>query len=372
LPFRLADPIGACLWGFALALLFLLKVTYGLAAIGIFLVAQIVQPGRWREGALVALSFGLALLVADVIAGGQVRAYLADLEMTARMPSNGLRLTKLMLEVPAFIVFAFGTFILLFAVTHGDAERVGRPSLQSWRALIVALATGGSGLIVLMQNHYKTEAATLLLMPLIVGEWTGLLALLPTTPEPIWRRRHGDWIALLLVATLALPAIDAGFILAQRVQLIRKAPLVEFARTEFHDLIIEKTRLPDANAACANGTCRDYLRMIRGRSLLRQYCAAKSNPVVLAANFSNPFPALMGWPSPSASPIWLHDGRSFSSVTHIPPHKLLGDVDCLMEAKREPNSLAFMEIYGSHVSQGYLSTGENEDWRIWIRGSSTK
>src|SRR5262249_19658756 len=152
----------------------------------------------------------------------------------------------LVLEIPTFVFFAFGTLILLIATSCDTGHHLGRPLLKNWRGLIIALVAGGSGLMVLMQKHYKTEATTLLLRPLIVGEGAGLFPPSTSAPETIWRRL-GGWIALLVLVALSHPAIDAGFILAQKVQLIRKAPLAELARTEFHDLIIEKTHLPDAN-----------------------------------------------------------------------------------------------------------------------------
>jgi hypothetical protein len=366
LPLARPDLAGAIISGAAIALLILLKITYGLAALGVYVLATVVQPRRWREGLAVGASLVAILLIADLVTGGQVRAYLADLRMTALMPSNGIRLGKFISELPIFVLFALGSLLLLLAATRDDIESPARLLLLNWRPVFLAFATGGAGLVVLMQNHYSTEATTLLLMPLIVAEWTSLFASPRTKSPDIWSKRV-EWIGLVLLIALSSPAIDAGFIIAQKVQLARKSRIPELAGTEFHDLVVESTHFPTAEGACSDGTCRDYRRMLSGRALLEGDCPERKDLAILAINFSNPFPALLGAKSPKVAPIWLHSDRSFSTAVHLPAKVLLGDVGCVLEAKGEGNSVALMDIYGVAIREAFRPTAQNADWQLWTR-----
>jgi hypothetical protein len=366
LPLARPDLAGAILSGAAIALLVLLKITYGLAALGLYVLATVIQPTRWREGFTVVVSLVAFLTIADIATAGQVRAYLGDLRLTAQMPFNGLRLGKFISELPTLVLFALGSLLVLLAATRGDAESPARSFRLNWRPIFLVLATGGAGLFVLMQNHYFTEATTLLLMPLIVAEWTRLFES-PHGHSPKDWSKHAEWIGLVLLITLSVPAIDAGFIIAQKVQLVRKSRIPELAGTPFHDLVIESTHWPMAEGACSDVTCTDYRRMLSGRALLEGNCPERENLAILALNFSNPFPALLGAKSPGGAPIWLHYNRSFSAAAHPTAQALLGDVGCILEAKGDESSAALMNIYGVSIRETFRSTAQNADWQLWTR-----
>jgi hypothetical protein len=367
LPLARPDLAGAILSGAAIALLILLKITYGIAALGVYVLATVVQPKRWREGLAVVASLMAILLIADILSGGQVRGYLADLRMTAQMPFNGVRLGKLISELPIFVLFALGSLLLLLAATRDGIESPPRLLLLNWRPIFIAFATGGAGLVVLMQNHYSTEATTLLLMPLIIAEWTGLSAS-PWTESPDLLTKRAEWIGLVLLVALSGPAIDAGFIIAQKVQLARKSRIPELAGTGFHDLVIESTHLPTAEGACGDSTCVDYRRMLSGRALLGGDCPERKDLAILALSFSNPFPALLGAKSPKGAPIWLHFGRSFSAEVHPTAKVLLGDVGCILQAKGgDDSSVALMNIYGVAIREAFRPTAQNAQWQLWTR-----
>ena len=366
LPFRRADRLGAVLAGIAIALLLLLKVTYGLAAIGVLAVGLVLQPSRWRETGLIAAACLLSLVLIELLTGGQVAAYLADLAQTMKMASSGFRAQKFVAQLPAFAAFALFSLIVLLAATHRNDEPATHALLDHWRAYLMALAVGGGGMVVLMQNHYYTEAVTLLLMPLIIAEWTGLMAITPGQPGAVWQR-GGEWIGLILLVTLALPAIDTGFIAAQKVQTERLAPSPEYAGTPMHDLVVDKSYLPAGPGACGSPTCSDVRRMSTGRDLLQQKCPTWRTRSVLAFNFANPFPFLMGSPSPRHAPIWLHADRSFSASHHVAPDKLFAGVGCVIVANGESNAVALMEIYGADLQSAFTPAGENAEWQLWVR-----
>ena len=367
LPLARPDVAGAILSGAAIALLILLKITYGVAALGVYALATVVQPRRWREGLIVGASLVACLLIADIVTGGQVRAYLADLRMTAQMPFNGVRLGKLISELPNFTLFALGSLLLLLGAARDSATGPVKLLLLNWRPIVLAFATGGAGLVVLMQNHYATDTTTLVLMPLIIAEWTGLFAAPRTESQAVWTKR-ADLIGLILLIALSGPAMDAGFIIAQKFQLARKSRLPGLAGSAFHDLVIENTHLPTAEGACGDSTCVDYRRMVSGRALLEQACPDRKNLAILALNFSNPFPAFVGAKSPTGAPTWLHFNRSFSAQVHPTAKVMLGDVGCILEAKEGDGiSVALMNIYGPDIQKAFLPKAQNAEWQLWTR-----
>jgi hypothetical protein len=354
LPLARPDLTGAILSGVAIAILMLLKITYGMAAGGVYILATVIQPKRWGEGVAVVVILIVTLWIADLLTGGQVRAYLADLRMASQMPFNGVRVSKFISELPVFVLFAIGSLLLLLASNRDSIVSCPTLLLLNWRPILLAFATGGAGLVVLMQNHYLTEATTLLLMPLILAEWTGLFTSPRIEPSGIWSKRLG-WIGLVLLVVLSLPVIDAGFIIAQKVQLARKSRISELAGTGFHDLVMESTHLPTAKGACGDNTCVDYRRMLSGRALLEEDCPERKDLAILALNFSNPFPALLGAKSPKGTPTWLHFGRSFSEAVHPTAKAMLGDVGCVLEAKEGNDiSVALMNIYGADIRNAFL------------------
>lgn len=364
LPITKRDVTGAAILGVAISLLLLLKITYGIAALGILIVALALQPRQWKEGAITLLASSSVLIAIEFATAGQVGAYLKDLSAAALMSANGLRPIKLLYVSMSFALVAIGSLIMMLTALGYKGKRL-QITLRNgpWRGAIIALATGGAGLIVLMQNHYNNEATALLLVPLIVAEWSGLLAE-RNQPGALWHR-GGEWIALILLVVLARPAIDAGMIVAQPLQLLRNAPLPEFSGTNFHDLVIEDTHLPAADGTCSDSTCNDYVRMMRGRKLIQRHCQLQSGQSLLTANFSNPFSALAGSASSRRGAIWFHADRSFSKSMHVPYATLFEDVACLMEARSEPNGVLFMEIYGSEIERDFEPIARNEEWILW-------
>ena len=118
---------------------------------------------------------------------------------------------------------------------------------------------------------------------------------------------------------------------------------------------------------CVGSTCQDYTRMLSGLAMLRDAGADRSGAgTTLALNFSNPFPFLLDRPSPSGSPIWLHDERSFSTTEHVAPERLFADVGYVMIAKNEPNAASLVAIYEPYLSARYALEAENDQWRLLV------
>lgn len=131
--------------------------------------------------------------------------------------------------------------------------------------------------------------------------------------------------------------------------------------------IVDQTILPNACGNCGSSTCNDFRQMISGRDLLRAQCSGDRDRPTLALNLSNPFPALVGSPSPRHAPIWLHEGRSFSQTTHVPAADLFGDDGGVMVARGDPNADGLLKIYASHLRRQFTLRSENSDCQLWTR-----
>ncbi len=368
LPIVRFEVVESIVTGAAIALLLLLKITYGVAAIGVFMLALALYPSRWRQAVIVALSLIVIMPILDYITHGQIQAYFSDLVQASKMPANGLRIIKAVSGLPSLMVFTIGSVILMVTLKGNGSHSSWKIFTQNWRKLLLTIAVGLGGLIVLMQNHYFTEAATLLLMPLIIAELTGLTA-------QVGERKHSylqhgsSAVITVLFATLTIPTIDAGFIVAQKVQTLRYAPLAaQYSGTEFSGLIVDPALQPKASQPCISLTCSDVLRLETGRDLIARQCPSFRNKAIMSFNFSNPFPAYFGTPSPRYSPIWLHAGRTFSQAEHPPAEKLFSDVGCLMVAKTIDGSApVLMSIYDKYLQSTFVYAGENTEWKLWVR-----
>jgi len=107
--------------------------------------------------------------------------------------------------------------------------------------------------------------------------------------------------------------------------------------------------------------------MVAGKAMVERSCPARASQSVLALNFANPFPSLLNRPSPRSSPIWLHSGRSFSAVVHIPADRLFGDVGCVMVAKNESNAADLQSIYRDTLARQFRPVDANQDWVLYAR-----
>mgnify|MGYP001793351771 CR=1 FL=1 len=350
-PIKARDIVGAVVAGGLIALMLLLKPTYGLAALGMVAVSAVLQRGRWRDAAI-AVGAMLVVLAALQVLTGQVSGYLSDLGETARMDQTGLRWIKLLYQLAEVGLFLLIALLVFYIAQPRDAPW---PSPYLWRPLLLILAVGGAGWMVMMQNHHATEAAVYLLMPLLAAEWSGLLRAGATAQ--VSRSRIG-WVLLIFLVTLARPLTDSGFVLAQNAQLARLDRDTHLAGGYMHDLIVHR-RWRRIN---------DYQRMLSGLELLRANGADVADAgTVLALNFSNPFPFLLGRPAPSGVPIWTHIGRSISERQHPPAGEFFDGVDYLMLARGELSGEAVADIYRETIAAEFEEQDDDAYWRLFVR-----
>lgn len=362
-PARNHDVQGPLLAGFLIALMLLLKPTYGLAALGMAEVRAVLLPGRWRDGVTAIIGALVTLIVLEVLTG-QVSSYLADLVETMRMEQTGLRPLKLFEQTAEFGLACMFSLLVLSTLTHHEDHG----SAGIWCPALLILAAGGAGWIVLMQNHYATEAAIYLALPVLAAEWTGLFGRTSSVVEPVTVRLRQGWILLLLMAVLFRPMADVGFILAQNGQLLRHDRDPNLAGGYMQDLIVHPRRRNEIWGFC-NGSCNDYSRKIGGLEMLREAGAAEPGVGrVLALNFSNPFPALLGRSSPSGTPIWTHIGRSISRQQHPPAEEFFAGVGFVLLARGDPNGERIADIYADTLVSDFRKGAADDNWQLFVRG----
>ncbi|MEO1459897.1 MAG: hypothetical protein AAFV49_20330, partial [Pseudomonadota bacterium] len=166
-PSRGPDALGAVATGIAIAALILLKVTYGAAALGLLAVAAVLRTEPLRDIALAAIAVVLCIGIAE-LATGQVLPHYHDLAFVAGMETVGLRYKKFTRLLGEFTVVMLVSLFLLMLLDALSAQEEEAPPDRA-RPILLMLAVGGAGAVILMQNHYSTEAAVYAVLPLIAA-----------------------------------------------------------------------------------------------------------------------------------------------------------------------------------------------------------
>ncbi|CUH79480.1 hypothetical protein [Tropicibacter naphthalenivorans] len=356
LPAKGRGVIGAALIGAGIAGLLLLKITYGAALLGLVVIAVILRTlTLWH---LVILVTGLAgaLAAADAMTG-QIAPYLGDLRSVAALEANGLRPIQLVQQLGEAALWAGGA-ILLYAALCGATGQAMR-----LRAVLLLVVAAAMGCAILMQNHWLSESAIYAALPIIAAEWTSLLHSeddSPEMPTPLWAGLAGLCVAL----SMLYPIRDGGTVLAQVVQAQRFAPDPALAGTPQADFLLHERWRFDPTS----GPAQDYTRMIEAYQALDTLGAGlPQTGTTLALNFSNPFPMLLGKPSPKRAPIWLHEGRSFSADSYIPAEEMFDGVDFIAVAVGEGSGEALWQIYQPYIEAHFERVTELDAWMIWAR-----
>lgn len=339
--------------GVAIAILLMLKVTYGAAAIGLIVVRVVLVPGALRElGGIVA---GLIIaLVSLELATGQVSAHLSDLAMTAQFGQSGLRPLKLFTQLGEVAIFVAAAIVTYYA------SLTARASLVDLRPILLILMVAGAGCAILMQNHYAVEAAIYPLLPLIALEWTGALRQSSIAPS----RQARALIGGLTAAMLFYPVVDIGMHVGQRLQFARNGPDPAFASTPYANLRFEPYIAANPEALL-NQVGDGRAGVLEGLSMLRAAGADRPETgTTMTLSFANPFPMFLDKPSPGGTPLWLHEERSFSRDTHIPGDVFFEGVDYVLT---EPDPGVLGAIYQDLLATEFAVAAQGTFWTLHVR-----
>jgi len=347
------DRPGDLLLGAAIALLLMLKVTYGAAALGLLLGRVVLMPGSWRTLPLAAAGCAAVLALTEVMTG-QISANLRDLTLTSQLSQSGLRLNKLFTQMGELTIYSLAAIVVYIATLEQ------RGLWADLKPLLLILLVAGAGCAILMQNHYAVEAAVYPLLPLLALEWNGKLR---SSPNAVVLRER-VLIAGAMAVMLFYPAIDIGMHIGQRAQVVLNPPDPTFAGTPYADLRFEPG-LVAWPGSLLNTVADGHAGLREGLEMLRQAgAAAPGAGAVATLAFANPFPMLLEQPSPPSTPIWMHDGRSFSKDVFIPPEVLFAEVEYVMVASEASQLKA---IYAETLRREFTMVFDGRYWTLHQR-----
>jgi hypothetical protein len=100
-----------------------------------------------------------------------------------------------------------------------------------------------------------------------------------------------------------------------------------------------------------------------------------SEAKVLAGDFSNPYPWLLGSPSPRGTILsWYDAKRTFSLAHHPAAETTLHDVDILVDHKWTSKSRLkpFWTVYADYIEENFTVERDEDDWRILVRRQASR
>lgn len=347
------DLLGDVALGIAIALLLMLKVTYGAAALGLVAARILIVSRAWRQVGPILGGCAAVLLSAELIAG-QTSAYLADLATAAALPESGLRFGKLFGQLGEAALFSFVALVVYLGALSREA------SWSDLRPIVLILLVAGAGCAVLMQNHYSVEAAVYPLLPLIALEWTRRLH----SSKESSSLQERSLIAGAVAMIVFFPVVDVSMHLGQRIQFASNAPDLAFSETAYADLRFEPY-LVALETSRLNTVSDGHAGLVEGLEMLRANGAdLPGSGTVAALNFANPFPMLLGQPSPPGTPIWLHEGRSYSRDRYVAGDVFFEDVNFVMQANGDS---VLGEIYGEVLTRDFALEAQGNYWTLFVR-----
>ncbi len=349
----------ALLLGFSIAVVFLIKVTFGAALVGLLVAATVFRNVSIKHAVVVLIGLAASLAAAELVTG-QVTANLADIKTVSGFAKETWRIIKLITQLGEAAVWAIGSAVLYLLLCENSAEP------KRFTPVVLILVAAAMACVILMQNHWLSESPVYAMLPIIAAQWAGLFRKGDTAAVSVERQSKALTLKILSVLTIAIaliyPARDGGAIVAQFLQ-SRQYPADErLANTGQAGFVLHPRWLeqPDEEVTV------DYNRMLDGFSLLQEVGAADPDAgPVLALNFANPFPALLNKPSPARVPIWFHNGRTFSNEIHQPEEEFFSDAEFVILGHGDPSGEALWEIYRSYVQEHYEEAASSPSWTVY-------
>ena len=358
-PGRGRNRVDGTVLGVALAILYYLKISVFVPAVGVAVLALILRllPPR---AAVIALAWGAAVALGVELAWGTNAAYLADLARAADANlSEGRGLFRIgRLLFSAVMVVVFGGAALGLLTLHAPPNRsAGEPRLRMREVVMLAGMLAAAALI-RAQNHPSFEvpmfgAALILAAEYGRRRWPALHASPAADADgdadasAVLERRRGVLGAILALGAAFAPAMDAASLGAHAVEsnLAARCGAPALRGTPMAGLLFPRYDLmgsPFADAdRCAPllrepfGPEKPYTNAAQNRRLLRTAALlrahARPGEVVLALEFTNPFPAILRGPPPRGALAWMDQGRTFSTTIHPDADMLLGQADLIVQ-----------------------------------------
>lgn len=366
--------------GLLLAALFMIKITYFVAGVGLLILALVTvrRTTPFRFGAAAAIVL-IVVLASVQISTGMISAYLAEMRATVAVQPTKLRLAS---AFNLALAFAPGGLVVVLLALWAPR----RPS-KRWSTLspiLLALAIFAMGWAVAIQNHPEPENPMLPIAALVA--WYGGRSFdddeTGTTLVP-----DSDGQLLVLLRRLASPLVIIGVFLIPMVQdigtlawtargaTIADPKLAWLQSTPMRDLRIMATPWRTEQSTSPNAFDNDvqYLESLgEGVSLLRSHIGKRHDVTVLPLTWNNPWPTLLGLRPVRHELAWWHDGRTFNSQIHPDAAQLLGAIDYVFVPNRYymyDTTIAMSAIYSQNLRRDFHPVGKTGNWTLYARNN---
>jgi hypothetical protein len=349
----------ALLLGVSIAVVCLIKVTFGAALVGLLVAATVFRNVSIKHAVVVLLGLAASLAAAELVTG-QVSANLADIKTVSGFAKEAWRIIKLITQLGEAAVWAIGSAVLYLLLCENSSER------KRFTPVVLILVAAAMACVILMQNHWLSESPVYAVLPVIAAQWAGLFrkdGLVEQSGQAASQALTLDILSVLTIAlALIYPVRDGGAMVAQFLQ-SRQYPADErLAGTGQAGFVLH----PRWHEQPEEEVTVDYNRMLDGFNLLRQAGAAEPDAgPVLALNFANPFPSLLNKPSPARVPIWFHNGRTFSKEIHQPEDEFFSDAEFVIVGHGDPSGEMLWEIYQPYVLEHYREVATSPSWTVY-------
>ncbi|WP_410217219.1 hypothetical protein [Paracoccus sp. (in: a-proteobacteria)] len=319
------------------------KVTYGAVAVA-FLVFLMIIPGQRRLASLSLLLVVAAAVLVETFWRGTA-GHIADLMETARI-SGGRGIGGLV-----HAMFRNFADLAVFALIAGMAL------WQKWSIwdLVFYVACALAGLLIVNQNAHNWGIITIYAGSVVAAQRVidhpgpmaagmPLLVLALTLPPTLYH-------ATSLVLHSVLATMNAG----------TPVGLPNLGGFRYAKLWSRGD----------HGFSQRYVGSFESGGALLQDLGQGIGPVA-TLDFVNPFSAGLGLRPPKGDNAWLHWNRNVSADHHLPPARLFGDVNIIMEPKIGINSVQLRGIYGPFIDQHFAPLHETTEWTIHKRREATE
>lgn len=366
--------------GLLLAALFMIKITYFVAGVGLLILALVTVRRTTPVWFGAAAAIVLIVVLASVqISTGMISAYLAEMRATVAVQPTKLRLAS---AFNLALAFAPGGLVVVLLALWAPR----RPS-KRWSTLspiLLALAIFGMGWAVAIQNHPEPENPMLPIAALVA--WYGGRSFDDEETDTT-RVSDSDGQLLALLRRLASPLVIIGVFLIPMVQDIgtlawtaRGATIADpklswLQSTPMRDLRIMATPWRTEQSTSPNAFDNDvqYLESLgEGVSLLRSHIGHRHDVTVLPLTWNNPWPTLLGLRPVRHELAWWHDGRTFNSHIHPDAARLLGEIDYVFVPNRYymyDTTIAMSAIYSQNLRRDFHPVGKSANWTLYARNN---
>lgn len=375
-----AEDFGA---GILCGLLFLTKVNYAAAAVGVML-ASLVLFRRPRDQWL-AFAAGAAVLPGVLLAATRFQpgAWLREIGYLGRINPLADRFSRMgelaVNNAAPMAVVAAAFFLLrpLFRLRGSSPD-----TTPGWAPGGLTVAGLGCGLCVLTLNAQLGEVPLFALTVLLLAEHAARRLTARDRSEHALRLRHRTALGLVLLLGAGTMVSDAASMVWPAVRTRHRRAMIPAGATvhspTLGPLLLPPQRFEESapaktaariQAAGAPGTPYEYALVVNdGLALLAPHTDAGSR--IMTFDLANPFPFALGRPYPRGGSLWWA-WNTFSREVHPPAAELFRDVSHLMIPKtpvlRGGEVAALQTVYRAELETRFTRVAESNFWILLHR-----